>query len=100
MLFFLGHPVRVRQVVANAVKAAGLEAGWQDIPLKGSGGLHIEFFQTSPIHIDFERIGTTLWWVAGPRFPYPILHCWSHVYPSWESLLKSVPGITVLNPGG
>lgn len=100
MLFFTGHPVRVRQVVANAVKASGLEVIWQDIPLQGRGALEIAFFQTRPIHIHFERISLTLWRVKGPRHPYPILHSWAHVYPSWADLLSSVSGIRILNPDG
>ena len=100
MLFFIGHPVRVRQVAANAVKASGLDVIWQDIPLKDRDSLEIAFFQTRPIHIRFERLSLTLWRVDGPRYPYPIIHSWSHVYPTWDSLLASVPGIRVLNPGG
>jgi hypothetical protein len=38
--------------------------------------------------------------VAGPRHPYPILHSWAHAYPSWASLLSSVPGVRILNPDG
>lgn len=97
MLLFRGHPVRVRQVVANAVTAAGIPAGWQDIPVDNSGSLDIGFFQTRPVHIHFERLGGTLWQIQGPGNLYPILHGWAHAYPSWLSLLRSVPGITILN---
>lgn len=99
MLYFIGHPVRVRQVAANAVKASGLEVIWQDIPLEDPGALAIAFFQTRPIHIHFERLSLTLWRVVGPRHPYPLLHSWAHVYPSWHDLLSSASGICILNPG-
>jgi hypothetical protein len=97
MLFFRGHPVRVRQVVANAVTAAGIRTGWQNIPVQDSGSLEIGFFQMRPVHIHFERLGDTLWRIQGPENPYPIIHGWAHAYPSWLSLLQSVSGITVLN---
>lgn len=100
MLFFIGHPVHVRQIVANAVRATGLEVSWQDIPLRDPDGIFIAFFQTRPIHIEFQRLSITLWRVAGPRHPYPILHSWAHAYPSWASLLSSVPGVRILNPDG
>lgn len=100
MLFFIGHPVRVRQVAANAVKASGLEVIWQDIPLRDRDVLEIAFYQTRPIHIRFERLSLTLWKVTGPRHPYPLLHSWAHAYPSWVSLLSSVSGIRILNTDG
>lgn len=97
MLLFRGHPVRVREVAANAVRAAGLSVIWQDIRMRDQDCLDIRFFQMRPIHIRFERLGLSLWRVTGPRHPYPLLHAWAHAYPSWVSLLTSVSGITVLN---
>lgn len=97
MLFFIGHPVRVRQVAANAVTASGIDVTWQDIPMRDRDGLDIAFFQTRPIHIHFERLSATLWRVQGPRYPYPLLHAWAHAYPSWNSLLSSASGIRILN---
>lgn len=98
MLFFQAHPVRVRQAVANAVKASGLDVTWQDIPMRERDALRIAFFRTRPIHIHFERLGLSLWRVNGSQHLYPLLHSWSKEYPSWVSLLDSVPGITILNP--
>ena len=98
MLLFKGHPVRVREVVANAVRASGVEAIWKDIPMKDRDCLEVAFFQTKPVHIRFERLALSLWVVTGTKTPYPILHSWAHAYPSWGSLLESVPGITILNP--
>lgn len=97
MLLFKGHPVRVREVAANAVRASGIDVIWQDIPMRDRDCLEIAFFQTRPVHVRFERLGLSLWVVTGTKTPYPLLHGWAHAYPSWNSLLSSVAGITILN---
>lgn len=97
MLLFTGHPVRVREVAASAARAAGCEASWRNFPMRFSDRFEVGFFMGQPLHLRFERLSLTLWRVIGPWHPYPILHSWAHVYPSWASLLGSVSGIAILN---
>lgn len=108
-IYFFATEQQARELAANAVTAAiplgenmfyreraKAPVSWQEISIRPSGNIQIEFFQDLQVHLTFERVGEMIWRIPFDKEPSLSKQSWAREFPTWEDLITTVEAVRVI----